>query len=84
MGSNDVIVHLMVWKKIPNFPFPTENSLVFLSKSHVIHLNLKSYLTSFVEANMSQEVKGMLDQIRKEIKEATSSADGDGRESPSL
>lgn len=45
---------------------------------------MKSYLTSFVEANMSQEVKGMLDQIRKEIKEATSSADGDGRESPSL
>lgn len=45
---------------------------------------MKSYLTSFVEATMSQEVKGMLDQIRKEIKEATSSADGDGRESPSL
>lgn len=46
-------------------------------------LNKKTKETK-AEANMSQEVKGMLDQIRKEIKEATSSADGDGRESPSL
>lgn len=45
---------------------------------------MNSYQTSFVEANMSEEVKGMLDQIRREIQEATPSADGDGIESPSL